>query len=97
MKFYRTEKKIHASPDCKRIRSALLEIDETDLKISQLCDLCFTGHQKSLKVRCAKCGHVRTKPCRHNGGVLVVRGNTVEWRWPEDALGRTVVNPIQIG
>jgi hypothetical protein len=105
MKWYGTDlqanRKIHSDPDCRSLQTGRLHpvvvLDDADftLRISSLCKTCCrTAH--SLHVRCQTCGHRRTRPCPHNGGVLVYGATGAPvWVWPEDALSRTLVHPMQ--
>lgn len=88
--------KVHARPDCPRLapyaKHPIVELDPTDFRVNKLCKECCVGQVSSLHVRCTSCGHKTTRPCPHNGGVVVQGRTRLLWVWPEDAYGRTLVH-----
>jgi hypothetical protein len=92
--------KVHASPNCPRLvrgrRHPVRELDPSCFQVNRLCKDCFTGQVSSLHARCSVCAHRTTRPCAHNGGVLVQGRTRLLWVWPEDALSRTLVNPMHL-
>jgi hypothetical protein len=91
--------KVHSSPSCARLvrgaKHPVVELDEDTFQVNRLCKECFSGQVSSLHVRCSVCAHKTVRPCPHNGGVVVQGRTRLLWVWPEDALGRTLVNPMQ--
>lgn len=91
--------RVHASPSCRRLlrgaKHPIKELDPEDFQVNRLCKECFSGQVSSIHVRCTVCGHKTVRPCPHNGGVVVQGRTRLLWVWPEDALVRTLVNPLQ--
>lgn len=91
---------VHARPDCpllQRYRQhPVRELDPSSFQVNRLCKHCYKGQVSSLHARCSVCQHKTTRPCPHNGGVQVQGRTRLLWVWPEDAIARTLVNPMQI-
>lgn len=92
--------RVHAHPYCPRLNAKrthpIRELPIEYFQVNKLCKTCFKGQQSSLHVRCRICRQRSPRPCPHNGGVVVEGRGRVVWAWPEDAIARTLVNPLRL-
>jgi len=94
------QRAVHARPNCPRLlrnlRHPIRELPDSYFRVNSLCGTCFTGQVSSLHARCSVCNHKTVTPCPHNGGVQVKGATRLLWVWPEDAISRTLVNPMHV-
>lgn len=96
MRLYRTNTGRFHSDGCHwvvKVKTVPVEVERVPM--SKRCGKCMVKIL-SVRYRCNKCRHRMLKPCPHNGGVLVETDFGVRWTWPEDSVGLTLVNPVQV-
>ena len=95
-----THRRVHSRPDCPYLaKSKVEEVPVDEIGAKTPCRQCFPNLVDLDLIKhdlCRKCGHRRTRPCPHNGGVQVrmkragIRngrsGTSLYWVWPENAL-----------
>jgi hypothetical protein len=107
MKFYaviqehhKRPPRLHLDPDCDYLhakrKAPVTELVDPPVRVTRLCKICCKGQVYSAHLRCRICNKKDVRPCPHNGGVLVEGERRWHWVWPEDAFGRTLVDPLQV-